>query len=66
MNKWKNYGLWLSLASLAGIILNKFGIVELGNYQHIIDLILSILVALGVISNPNVGLGYLDKGEDEK
>lgn len=56
-SKWKNYGLWLSIASLVGLIFKDY---IPSNYQDIVTIILSILVALGVISNPSKGKMYGD------
>ena len=56
--KWRNYGLWVSLFSLIGILLKDSIPV---NFQEIVTVILSILVGLGVISNPENGSGYIDK-----
>ncbi len=62
MNRWKNYGLWVSIASLVLIILQQLNVgIDAGQYNEIVTLVLSILVAAGVISNPTNGSGYLDK-----
>jgi len=61
-NKYKNYGLWISLASLLFMILNAYGIgIQEEEYNIIITTILSVLIALGVISNPEAGKGFGDK-----
>lgn len=57
MNRWKNYGLWVALFSLAGLLFNDY-LPE--NYQDISTAILSVLVAGGIISNPKEGSGFLD------
>ena len=60
-SKWKNYGLWVSMAALIALLLPQFGIsVDMGQYQKIVDLILGILSAAGIISSPTVGKWYLD------
>lgn len=54
-NRFKNYGLWISIAALIPLVLSAFG-VELYNeekYIQSINTILSILVALGILNNPN-------------
>ncbi|MEG0431036.1 MAG: holin [Anaerovoracaceae bacterium] len=61
MNKWKNYGLWTSLFSLFGLILCNTGQIDAGQYQTIVSSILSVLTALGIISNPSSGCGFTDK-----
>ena len=62
MLKFKNYGLWISLFSVLGMALIDFKVIgELGRYEMYVQVILSILVALGVVSNPKEGKGYIDK-----
>ena len=66
MSKWKNYGLWVAVFSLIGLILANYGLYDaLGltseSYQGIVNGILGILAAAGIISNPSQGNGYLDK-----
>ena len=61
-DKLKNYGLWVSFASLLLIILQNSGIkVVPEQYNLIVNAILSVLVGLGIISSPEKGNGYLDK-----
>ncbi|MDV7401669.1 hypothetical protein RZS08_60175 [Arthrospira platensis SPKY1] len=62
MSRWKNKGLWLSIAALVPMICQGFGIKILPeNYEEIINAILGILVAAGILSNPNTeNKGYLD------
>lgn len=65
-NKFKNYGLWLALFSLIGLILRDTGLM-FPTYQEYVDLIMYILIALGVVSNPSLGVGYTDiieKGDE--
>ena len=59
-NKFKNYGLWLALFSLIGLVLRDTGLI-FPTYQEYVDLIMYILIALGVVSNPSLGVGYADK-----
>lgn len=47
----KNYGLWLSVASLLALILGKSGII-IEDFNIIVESILHILVLLGIINNP--------------
>ena len=67
-NKYKNYGLWLALFSLIGLVLRDTGLM-FDSYGEYVELIMYILIALGVISNPSMGNGYKDidtnKGDDE-
>ncbi|WP_291651303.1 phage holin [Clostridium sp.] len=52
-SRFKNYGLWVSILALIPMILSAFGIdVVPEEYQAITNTILSILVALGIVSNP--------------
>ena len=63
--RWKNYGLWVSLFAFLGLLLSDFGKLP-NNYSQYVELILSMLVMAGIISNPNNGSGYLDaKKKDE-
>ncbi len=67
-NKYKNYGLWLALFSLIGLILRDTGLM-FNSYGEYVELIMYILIALGVISNPSMGAGYSDKfneGDDSE
>ncbi|KMT21494.1 holin [Clostridium cylindrosporum] len=53
ISRWKNYGLWVSIASFIPLILQGFGLNILpGNYSEIINALLGILVMAGIISNP--------------
>ncbi|MBW6409126.1 phage holin [Clostridium weizhouense] len=52
-SRFKNYGLWISIASLIPLILKCFGVeVIQGDYEQIVQAILSIFVMLGIVSNP--------------
>lgn len=62
--KWKNYGLWLSLASTILMLLQAAGVhIVPETYNTIVNGVLGVLVALGVVSNPSQGAGYVDKQE---
>lgn len=55
MNKkrFRNYGLWVSLASLILIALQGFGVnIASEQYNEVVNAVLGILTLLGVISNP--------------
>lgn len=70
MNRFKNYGLWVSVIALGGLILGNYGLyAKLGltqdSYKQIADATLTVLVAAGIISNPNSGKGYKDEKEVE-
>lgn len=64
MSKYKNYGLWVSIAALIPLICEGYGLNILPkNYEEIITTLLAVLVALGVLSNPKEGKGYIDEKE---
>ncbi|MGG7143465.1 phage holin [Clostridium nigeriense] len=67
-SRFKNYGLWVSIFALIPIILNSFGIkVVPDEYQAISNAILTILVALGIISNPTTECKwYIDDNKKNK
>ncbi len=58
----KNAGFWVSLVSSILLIIGAFG-VEIGSEtaSSIINAVCSLLVVLGIISDPTTGTGYLDK-----
>ncbi|SQC85177.1 holin, phage phi LC3 [Clostridium perfringens] len=67
-SRFKNYGLWLSIATLISLVLQRFEINILpDNYQEIVKAILSILVLIGVINHPtsnyNEYSDYKDKNK---
>ncbi|MGL5243728.1 MAG: holin [Sarcina sp.] len=61
-SRFKNYGLWVSVAAFIPLALQGFGIKILPeNYKEITTALLSILVLAGIISNPlTQNKGYLD------
>ncbi|MDM5193558.1 hypothetical protein QUG02_11275 [Bacillus hominis] len=67
--KLKNRGLWVALFALLGMVLmDTIPHFNLGRYQEYVDILLFILAAAGVISNPNAGKWFADqdkKGEDQ-
>jgi uncharacterized membrane protein len=68
MNRWRNKGLWVSVASLALLICQIYGLLpKLGltseTFNAIVNGILGILTIAGVISNPTSGNGYVDEKE---
>lgn len=62
MQRFKNYGLWLALFSLASMILQDFFGVHIVEEQYTmyVDTIMTILVFLGIVNNPSMGKGYKD------
>jgi uncharacterized membrane protein len=62
-NRFKNYGLWIAIASLVALFAPKIlGIpFDLGEWKTFVDAILSILVIFGVLNNPTTNnYGYGD------
>ncbi|RAS75259.1 hypothetical protein [Priestia endophytica] len=63
MNKrWENYGLWVALAALLGMILQDTweGFVP-ERYGQYTDIVLYILIGAGIVNSPIVGKGFRDK-----
>ena len=61
-NKWKNYGFWVSLVSAVILLAQTLGVeISTTEVMDIVNPILAILVALGVISDADKGNGYIDK-----
>ena len=54
-NRLKNYGLWLSIAALIPLVMSAFGLKlhDEQKYMELINAILTVLVALGLINNPS-------------
>ncbi|MCQ6356394.1 MULTISPECIES: hypothetical protein [Bacillus cereus group] len=60
--KLKNRGLWVALFALLGMVLmDTIPHFNLGRYQEYVDVILFILAAAGVISNPSAGKWFADQ-----
>ncbi|HDR4584718.1 TPA: hypothetical protein QCQ71_005383 [Bacillus cereus] len=60
--KFKNYGLWVALLALLGMVLmDTIPNFNAGRYQEYVDMILYILIAAGVVSNPTAGKWFADK-----
>lgn len=62
MNRFKNYGLWVSIAALIPMVCQGFGVRILPtNYSDVVNAILGILVAAGILNNPQTeNKGYSD------
>ena len=66
-SRFKNYGLWVSILALIPMILSAFGVkIVPEEYQAITNTILSILVALGIISNPTTEAKWYIDDKDKK
>lgn len=62
MSRFKNYGLWVSIFALIPMLCQGFGIKILPeNYNEVINAILGILVAAGILNNPTTeNRGFTD------
>ncbi|VYT91464.1 holin [Clostridium tertium] len=67
-SRFKNYGLWVSILALIPMILSAFGVkVVADEYQSITNVVLSILVALGIVNNPTTNCKwYIDDKNKNK
>ena len=67
-SRFKNYGLWVSIAALIPLLLSAVGVnIVPDKYNEIVHLILAILVALGILNNPTTEVkGYFDDSEETK
>ncbi|MEK4640344.1 hypothetical protein NST14_29995 [Bacillus sp. FSL W8-0519] len=65
--KLKNRGLWVALFALLGMVLmDTVPHFNLGRYQEYVDILLFILAAAGVISNPNAGKWFADQDKKRR
>jgi len=56
-NRFKSKYVWLAIFALVGFILQNWGIYDVigltnETYQQLVDLILGVLIALGIVNNP--------------
>ena len=59
--KLRNKGFWISLVSAALDFLQAVGIkVDVPAVNEIVSALLTVLVVLGIVSNPSSGSGYAD------
>lgn len=63
MNRWRNYGLWISIFSFIPLVIDSFGYKGLipANYEEVVKAFLQILVLAGIVSNPNAGKWFTNK-----
>jgi len=69
MERFKNYGLWLSVASLLLMVLQDAGVnITPEKFNAYVQAILGILVLLGIVSNPKEGkwFNYVNNEGDEQ
>ena len=66
-SKLGNYGFWMSLTGAIVVFLQSMG-VKIDNEiaSEVVGAFCSILVVLGIVSNPSVGRGYIDKLKTKK
>jgi uncharacterized membrane protein len=58
----RNYGLWLAVAALIGMVLQDVGVnIAPERYQAYVDAVLTILVLAGIVNNPSQGTGFRDE-----
>lgn len=61
LQKMKNVGFWVSLAAAVMLILSACGIkIDAPYVNEIVNSICSLLVFLGILSDPDKGIGYID------
>jgi uncharacterized membrane protein len=68
-SRFKNYGLWVSIAALIPMVLQGFGLDILpSNYKDIINALLTILVMAGILNDPTTTVKWFfdDKGKSEE
>lgn len=61
-NRFKNYGLWVSIAAFIPMLLKSFGLDVLpSNYSDLVNAFLGILVMAGILNNPTTdNKGFID------
>jgi uncharacterized membrane protein len=62
MKRFKNYGLWVAVAALIGMILQDAGVsITPEKYDAYVNAILTVLVLAGIVNNPTSGRGFRDE-----
>ena len=65
-NRFKNYGLWVAVASFLLLVLQAFGLdIDAGKYNELVNGLLSLLVIAGILNNPSQGSGFKDGDKTE-
>ncbi|MEK4060968.1 MULTISPECIES: phage holin [Paenibacillus] len=67
-SKWRNYGLWVSLAAAVLLGVQTVGMIfdvqftseKFEEVMAAVNAVLGVLVVLGIVSNPEAGKGYTD------
>lgn len=67
-SRFRNYGLWVSIAALIPMVLQGFGLDILpSNYKDIINALLTILVMAGILNDPTTtAKWFFDDKENTK
>ncbi len=67
MNRFKNYGLWVSIGAFIPMLFKGLGFDILpGNYNELVSGLLGILVLAGILNNPTTeNKGFLDDNNDK-
>jgi phi LC3 family holin len=62
MKRFKNYALWVAVASLGLIVAQAFGLtIAEDKYNEVVNAVLTVLVLAGVVNNPTSGNGFKDE-----
>jgi uncharacterized membrane protein len=62
MNRFRNKGLWVALASFLLLLLQTMGVhVVADQYTELVNSFLGILVMAGILSNPTSGDWFTDQ-----
>jgi uncharacterized membrane protein len=62
MKRFKNYGLWLAVASLGLNVAQSSGLtIAEDKYNEVVNAVLTVLVLAGVVNNPTSGNGFKDE-----
>lgn len=56
-NRLNNYGLWISVAALIGLLLKDLNFYP-ENFETYVNIVMSILICLGFVSDPKNGMWY--------
>ncbi len=51
-NRFKSWGLWLSVAALIGFISKTYLVCEIRQFDTLVNMVLIVLAGFGIINNP--------------
>lgn len=60
-SRFKNIALWTAIASLVGLFVQDAGLLAPEKYEEYVNAIFTVLIAAGIIVNPSLGKGFVDK-----